>query len=268
MSVTLLCSATGAPGTTTTALALALTWPRDVLLVDGDRDASHCVLAGYLRGIDAGGRGLGGVARVFREAGHVAEEILPQTVPLTRNPQERRRFLPGFTSAGSARLFEHVWGPLGEALAALDGRGIDVIVDAGRITPAGLPLPLLATADAVLVVTRSSLPALAGLRIHAATLIDQVSSLAAAPSVGPALAVVGRGEPYSSAEISAQFGLPCLVQPPWDTRSAAVLSEGVPETRRSGRFLGSVRGEAKSLADRLARAREHAHTVTMARVPA
>ena len=34
MAVITLTSATGAPGVTTAALGLALTWPRDVLLVD------------------------------------------------------------------------------------------------------------------------------------------------------------------------------------------------------------------------------------------
>ena len=44
MAVLVLCSPVGSPGATTTALGLALGWPRDVLLADCDRDPSQAVL--------------------------------------------------------------------------------------------------------------------------------------------------------------------------------------------------------------------------------
>jgi cellulose biosynthesis protein BcsQ len=49
MSVIALCSASGAPGVTTTAVGLALLWPRPVLLVEAD-PAGGSVLAGWFRG--------------------------------------------------------------------------------------------------------------------------------------------------------------------------------------------------------------------------
>ena len=50
-----LCSAKGAPGVTTSALALALSWPRPVILAELD-PAGGDVLAGYGRGeLSAGG---------------------------------------------------------------------------------------------------------------------------------------------------------------------------------------------------------------------
>lgn len=253
MAVIVLCSATGSPGVTTTALGLALAWPRDVLLADCDRDASQPVLAGYLRGLDAGGRSLVGLAQVYRESGSLATEVTRHSVQLTKDDEVRRLHLPGFTSAGTARLFEHVWGPLGEALASLDSRGMDVIVDAGRITHHGLPLALLASADAVLVCTRSSLPALAGLRIHLATLVDQLASLPVPVPLG--LGVVGPDRPYSSAEIAAQFELACWLRLAWDPRNAAVLSDGSPQPRRFGSFTGALRADAKAVADRVLRGR-------------
>ncbi len=50
MAVITLFSVAGAPGTTTTALAVALAWPRPVMLIDADPTASAPVLAGWLKG--------------------------------------------------------------------------------------------------------------------------------------------------------------------------------------------------------------------------
>ncbi|MFT3888458.1 MAG: hypothetical protein QM713_09900 [Arachnia sp.] len=258
MAVVLVCGATGSPGVTTTALGLALAWPRDVLLADCDRDPSQSLQAGYLRGIDNGGRGLMSLAHVHREGAPLAPETWRQALPLSSGEPVERRFLPGFATAGASRLFEHVWGALGEAFEALDANGADVIVDAGRVSVHGLPLGLLAVADAVLLVTRSSLRSLAGVRIHLATLTEQLRAL---PSPHPAgLVLVGAGRPYGSAEIAAQFGVPCWAEVRWDPRSADVLSDGAPEPRRfrEGAFMGGFRSEAKSLFDRMARARQAA----------
>ena len=250
MAVLVLCSATGSPGVTTTALGLALGWPRDVLLADCDRDPSQAVQAGYLRGMDHGGRGLMALAQVHREGAALATEVWRQALPLTSGEDTRRRFLPGFASAGASRLFEHVWGALGEAFESLDEGGTDVLVDAGRVSPHGLPLGLLTVADAVLLTTRTGLRALAGVRIHLSMLADQVRALPSARDVG--LVVVGSGE------IAAQFGVPCWAEVGWDPRSAGVLSDGDPEPRRfrDSSFLGGFRSEAKSIADRVGRARQ------------
>ena len=50
MSSIVLTSASGAPGVTTSALGLALAWPRASVLVDADRAATPTVMAGYLHG--------------------------------------------------------------------------------------------------------------------------------------------------------------------------------------------------------------------------
>lgn len=262
MAVVILTSAAGAPGVTTTALGLALTWPRHVLLADCDRDPAQPIQAGYLRGLDHGGRGLVSLAHLHRDGTPLDSEIWRQTLPLSESGEPERRYLPGFTSAGSARLFEHVWGALGEAFADLDRRGIDVLVDAGRISSNGLPMGLLAAADCVLMCVRSSLRSLAAAQLHLQTLTDQVRAL---PTTIPAaMVVVGSGRPYSSGEISAQFRLPCWVEVPWDQRPAEVLSDGAPEPRRfhEGAFMGRFRADAKGLSERLTRTREATAAVT------
>ena len=50
MAVIALTSASGSPGVTTTALGLALLWPRPVLLVEADPTGGSGLLAGYFRG--------------------------------------------------------------------------------------------------------------------------------------------------------------------------------------------------------------------------
>lgn len=255
MAVIVLTSAAGSPGVTTTALGLALTWPRHVLLADCDRDPSQAVQAGYLRGMDHGGRGLVALAHLHREGVALAPELWRQTLPLVEQGDKQRRLLPGFTSAGSSRLFEHVWTGLAEAFEALDDQGVDVLVDAGRISVTGLPLGLLTAADVVLVAVRSTLRSLAAARIHLVSLEDQLRSL---PTPTPcALAVIGPGRPYSTAEIAAQFGLPAWIEQPWDPKTAGVLSDGEDEPRRfhSGAFMGRFRSEANALSERVSRLR-------------
>ena len=50
MAVIALTSASGSPGVTTTAVGLALLWPRPVILVDADPTGGPGILAGYFRG--------------------------------------------------------------------------------------------------------------------------------------------------------------------------------------------------------------------------
>ena len=45
-----LCSVGGAPGATTTALGLAMTWPGEALLIDADPSGAQPVPAGFFRG--------------------------------------------------------------------------------------------------------------------------------------------------------------------------------------------------------------------------
>lgn len=261
MAVILLTSATGAPGVTTTSLGRALTWPRHVLLADCDREPAQAVQAGYLRGMDHGGRGLMTLAHLHREGTHLAPELWRQTLPLTEAEDIQRRFLPGFTTPGAARLFEHVWPALGEAFESLDAQGVDVLIDAGRLSTSGLPLGLLNAADTVLLATRSSLRSLAGARIHLPTLTDQLAALPKQASVG--LVVVGGDKPYSAAEIAAQFSVPVWAELPWDARCAEVLSDGEREPRKffDGSFIGQFRAEAKSVSERVSRARQAAELV-------
>jgi len=227
MSLLVLCSAHGSPGVTTTALACALTWPRDVVLVDADREPSQAVLAGFLQGTDVGGRGLAGLAQAHRDGFDVLDQLDRQTLALTgEQAGPSRRFVPGFARPGSAALFETVWHPLADALKQLGGMGIDAIVDAGRVGCDGLPRPLHALADRLIVLTRSALPDLAAVALAMPGLRERHARSAGFGQVG--LAVVGPDRPYSAREIAAQFDAPVWAGLPWAPKDAAALAQPAP----------------------------------------
>lgn len=219
MSAIVLASASGAPGVTTTALGLALSWPGPSLLVDADRAASQAILAGYLQG-QAATAGLEAVLQAHRErtplapAIAAAERPLPAMCP-TDSPASA--FMPGFTHLGAVDVFEQVWAPL---LAEFKAQERDVIIDAGRTGHRGLPDGLIRGADLVALVCRSSLIALAGARLHLATLLD------AGPLDAVGLILIGPGRPYASAEVGAQFGVPVLAEISWDPAAADDLHRG------------------------------------------
>lgn len=229
MAIVVLTSAGGSPGVTTTGLGMALTWPRDVLLADCGRHPNQAVLAGYLRGLSAAGRGLAGLAQAYRSQEADADvRLLDHTVAMDDNPARSCRFLPGFTHPGSALLFDRYWPRLASQLDELQDRQTDVIVDWGRLDADGLPEALIERARTVLVLTRSGLPACASLRLFLPDLVDSLSGRPA----GPGLVVVGGGRPYAAGEIAEQLELGLVADLPWDPSAAAVLSDGEPEPRK------------------------------------
>ncbi len=229
MTVILVASAGGSPGVTTTALGLALLWPRDVLLAEVDPHPSQVLLAGYLRGLAAGGRGLGGLAQSYRtQPENGPQQLAEQTLALTEQPGRRRCFLPGFTHPRGAVLFERYWPRLAGQLDDLGRIGTDAICDCGRLTADGLPPALLQHARAVLLLTRSDLPALAMLRLHLPELATATQQTASDLLLG----VVGAGRPYSGAEIARQLELPLLAELAWDPPTAATLRDGAPSPKR------------------------------------
>src|SRR5688572_10927998 len=78
MAILMLTSTGGSPGATTLAVGLALTWPRPILLADCDPGAHQAILAGYLAGRSAGGKGLLRVAEAHRDRRPLREVILDQ----------------------------------------------------------------------------------------------------------------------------------------------------------------------------------------------
>jgi Flp pilus assembly CpaE family ATPase len=225
MTVIAVCSAKGAPGATTTALALALAWPLNggsVLLVDADPSGAD-LASGYLQGATGPGAGAGAVALArgdLLDAVHGSAVALDATGSrlLLTGPAPFPPTRPGATPA---------WSRLRD-LDSTGGECWTVLVDVGRL-PAGADASLLAAADLVVLVTGSSLRAVAAAR-PAATVLRTAEPAGSASPRGWLL-VVGERRPYPADEVASSVGLPLLGSMAWDPRAAAVLSDGAPAGR-------------------------------------
>ena len=222
MTVFTLVSASGSPGVTSTALGLALCWPRPVLLVDADPTGGASVLAGFLRGTRTATTGLLHLAIAFRGG------YGPQTLPeVTMTLGERVRFVPGTTAHDQARGLVGLWEPLAGLLRGLDEGGQDVLVDAGRLGLVGSPEPLIAGSDVLLLVCRSDLVALSAARSWVETLSGTAGGGSA---LGLLLIEVPGG--YCAREVSRFLRVGVVARLPWDPAGAAVYGHGAPPPGR------------------------------------
>lgn len=250
MSILLLASASGAPGVTTLAVGLALSWPRSVLLADCDPGAHQAILAGFLAGTSAEGKGLLRVAEAHRDRRPITEVVIDQAVPLAVDDGASRLFLPGFNRPSSAALFSAVWPDLTDAFVGLNDRGIDVIVDAGRISYSGLPAPLVERADLTALVLRSDLRSIVSARVHLLAMREHPRLQASQRSLG--LVLVGPGRPYSGREIAKSLGVPVIAEIDDDVATARHLSDGAARSRKfdNSKLARSLHTTAGQLANR------------------
>ena len=148
MALIALASATGSPGVSTTALGLALNWPRPVVLVEADPNGGSSLLAGYFRGV----RGYtGGLIELALSATSLHDDLADLVEPIEGTDVS---FLAGTRSYAQATALSDLWAPLAAELIDLERTGQDAVVDCGRLGHLGSPEPLLAAADLALLVTR------------------------------------------------------------------------------------------------------------------
>lgn len=256
MAILLITCANGAPGVTTLAVGLALSWPRPVLLADCDPGAHQAVLAGYLTGRSARGKGLLRVAEAHRDRRPLREVVVDQCLPLVDADGDRRLFLPGFTKPTSAAHFAGVWEELADTFDRLADVDVDVIVDLGRIGPPGLPPALVERCALSVLVLRSDLRSVMSARVHLPALTEPRTATASSGRTG--LVLVGPGQPYQAAEITKALGPPVLAQLPHDPATAAHFSDGTPQHRKfeSSPLLRGIRSAASTLAEALQRSTE------------
>ncbi len=248
MAVITLCSASGSPGVTTTAVGLAMSWPRPVLLVEADPSGSNGLLAGVFRGAREYDVGL---LELASSPLAVADALRDVVRPIeTTNVS----FVVGTQTHSQAAGMSGLWASLAEALADLERTGQDVLVDAGRLGLAGSPEPLLSWADLTLLVTRTSLPSLAGARTWA----EELRSPSATTWREPGLLLVGEGQPYGKKEVATAMGLPVVATIADDAEAAAVYHRGQTPPRRfeTGPYLRSLRAAAAAITSTVARRRD------------
>src|SRR5689334_6097714 len=125
MAVITLTSAAGSPGVTTTAVAMALGWPRPVVLVEADPTGGLGILAGFLHGDREYDGGLTNVARSPR---NLEDAVRDNLRPLGSTSM----LLSGLRGHHQAAALRDLWQPLLAVLAGLEASGLDAIVDAGR----------------------------------------------------------------------------------------------------------------------------------------
>lgn len=237
MSIIYLTSTSGAPGVSTLATALTLHWPRPALLLEADTAKTSHILAGYLGGQYKHTHGLTEAAIANLRGGLDGETLFGQTISLG----DGRYAIPGFNDLGGARGSTNTfWANLLRAIDQLPltaaAPDLDIIVDAGRFAPGDPRGPLLAAADAVLLVAGNTLPdihALYAAEPAIMTFLEQAGHtdylklvLAKSP-----LTTVTR---YTQNEISPKTGIDVAGSLPWDTQAAAHYSHGAAApTKRS-----------------------------------
>ena len=236
MSLVVLGSSRGSPGTTTLTMALAASWPAERRLLIWEADADGGVLAArYELGDQPGLATLAATARQGR---------------LTRDQLwEHAQQLPGGTpvvvGAESAEQATVVLGDVGGHLAGWFHKhgSLDVIADAGRLSPRSPALAIAEQADLTLVAARPRLEELrpAAHRLHA---------LASAGAT-VAWVLIGSG-PYGPDEVTDAFKIEVAGVIPDDPRAADILaSGGSTRSLRRSLLIRSARTLAEDLCGRL-----------------
>lgn len=239
MAVVVLTSGAGAPGVTSTCLALAAHWPSPVVLVEADPSGSSAVMAGYLRG------SVPGLAGVLEAAVAVRSGSLRQmwSELLIRLPLGAAMLMPALALPAQRRTMAGEWQQLAPAIAELaQAQGMDVLVDAGRLGSTGFAEPLVRLADRVFLATRSTLRS-----IHATSVwVEEVTAMTMDPS-RLQLAVIGPSSPYTSRELSKYLGLGVARELPLDPGGAVVYSDGAPPKRKRSSLDASAQRWAEEL---------------------
>jgi hypothetical protein len=210
----------GSPGVTTSALALALGWPGQVILAECDPSGGD-ILAGLFAGHLSARNGLLALAI---EAGQnpeaVAAALWPQLVEL--DDERGRLLLAGISDPRQGTGLAPVWPVLASALAA---QPADVIADCGRLDGGRGPEALLRVAGLAVLVLRPSLRQVSKARAR----VDMLSQILGGPE-RVALMLVGEGT-HSAREVSKALGAPVACTLPHDAKAAAVLSDGAGSRR-------------------------------------
>lgn len=263
MSIIALTSVTGAPGVTTTAVAWAYLSNRPTLIVEADPTGGSAILAGLWDGAQPHDRSILSLATQRPE--EYADRLWASTFELPGAAQ--RWLLPGIGTGGQAAAMMPVWPAVADALREISETGIDILIDAGRVTAAASPWMLIDAADTTLVLARTSIQAINSLSIALPDLRDGLTATGTAHRLG-VVTVTGAGRsgalpgrpqdfgafPYSEKEV-ADVASPTAVvaSVEFDPRAAAVYSNARPAGRTHG-----VSGYVRSIRHLIESAEAHA----------
>jgi len=236
MAVITLVGLPGAPGATTSALALLRTWPlepgRRMVLAECDPDGG-AILPGAFQGQVGAEWGLRNLALSSRTQDLVTA-FWPQLIAVEndeRRSERNRLLLPGLTSIDQAPSLTPVWAQLADLFAGIEAHHHDVIVDLGRAGAFGPAGVLALRADLVLVVVRGTIRSLhaANSRIKALRTLMDGETGRGAGALG--LLLIRQG-PNGPREVESELGVRVVASLPYRPDEAAVLSDGAPEGSR------------------------------------
>jgi hypothetical protein len=220
MALYAMVSAGGSPGLTTSALALALTWPGQVVVAECDPSGGD-VLPGLFAGHLSANTGLLPLAM---ESGASPESMAAglwrQVVDL--DGERSRLLLPGLTDPRQATGLAPSWPALASALATLPA---DVIADCGRLDPYPPCAPVVAAALVAVLVLRPTLRQVSKARQR----IEMLAEIRGGRQ-RIVLLMVGRAG-HSAKEVSDALGLPVIGSLTDDHKTASVLSDGAGSRR-------------------------------------
>jgi hypothetical protein len=216
-------SVKGSPGVTTLCLALAACWPGPAraIVVEADpaggdvamrfglaQSPGTLSLAAAARGGTAASGGRTADAQLlWRHA-----QLLPGDVPVVASPPDAGR-ARGALAVLAAPGPTGGLGP-GPLLAAAAHPGAVLVADCGRVDPGSPVMPLLRSADVMVLLTGAHADELA----HLARRIPEIGAW----SPHPVLLLAGAG--HSIAAVTRELGVAPLARVPSDPRGAAVLS--------------------------------------------
>ncbi|GAA3733833.1 hypothetical protein [Salinactinospora qingdaonensis] len=244
-------TAKGAPGATTAALAMAMTWPHPVLMVEGD-PAGGDLRSGFLQGADAGRRNLLQLAKTARY-GLTAVDIARQCLSLDAT-EATRLVLPGLPEPFLGASLDTLWSPLLEAASRFWVRDpiwtkrVDLLVDCGRLDHPHLPWRLIEVADLVVLVFRATLPSITAARSRAEHLRSRLEEATGHSDALVGLMIEGSYRPWEVRET----GMDVVATLPHDPIAARVLTEraSAPRGFPRGRFMRAARTAAVALRGR------------------
>ncbi|RSS57497.1 hypothetical protein [Streptomyces sp. WAC01280] len=237
----------GAPGATSSALALLRTWPledgRRLVLAECDPDGG-AVLPGALHGTVVADRGLRNLTESSRTQDLVTA-FWPQLIALEndeKRSERNRLLLPGLTAMHQASSLNPVWSQLAGLFTGIEKHDHDVLVDLGRsgaFGPAGI---LAQRADTVLVVMRGTLRSMHAARSRIENLRTLMDSDLGQGSSALGILLIRQG-PYGPREVQDELGVRVVAELPYQPEDAAVLSDGAPEGRKfmTGKLMSAAR---------------------------
>lgn len=215
-------SISGSPGTSTTALMLALhNNAPSSYLIEADPIGSSPTLAGYLQGQVRHDRSVVNLVTPHTR-GQIDSAFERQLVPLTDT--KRVQLLPGLVHTRQTQTVSGLWPALADLLGGLSTQEAAVVVDAGRVGHSSFARDLVVRSDLVLVVQRPTRVAVAASRSALPTLRAQLEVARSRAPIG--LAVVG-DKPYTAKEVASVLQLPLAMTIPDDPRGARQYSEGI-----------------------------------------